>query len=409
VTDPTVRVLAPDELEQAGAVVAQGMLGDLSPEVRRGWASLLGDDVTHGSFAPDGRLVGAARWFSTRLSTTGDPLPAAGVTAVAVLSTHRRQGHLTRLMHAQLASIAEREVPVAVLTAAEYPIYHRFGYGPMVVAVDFALHTPTVRFRHDPTGTTTLVDPAELRPALEAAHDARWARTPGAITRPSHVWDHLAALRPFPGAKDAPGLERGAVWHDAAGHLAGAVAYKVEERWTHHRPDGHATVHLLVGATPEAERELWRHVAELDWVTCVDAEWRGRDDPLPHWLVDARAASHGTSMDSVWARILDVPTTVGALRSVTERAAVIDVVDGLGYGTGRWQVTIGPEGASARPTTASPDVRLAISALGAVFLGGQSVVRLHETGWLDEEAPGGVARVAHLFATPSLPWCPTDF
>ena len=56
-------------------------------------------------------------------------MPAAGVTLVGVLPTHRRQGVLTRLMRAQLDDVRERGEPVAFLWASEGAIYGRFGYG----------------------------------------------------------------------------------------------------------------------------------------------------------------------------------------------------------------------------------------------------------------------------------------
>lgn len=135
------------------------------------------------AYSPDGDLVGLARMFPTDLAVPGGEVPAAGVTAVAVLSNHRREGHLTRLMHAQLDAIAGEGIPVALLLAAEWPIYGRFGYGPAVDACRFDVDTATTRFRAQATGSIELVTPAALRPNLESVHEARRARTPGAVRR----------------------------------------------------------------------------------------------------------------------------------------------------------------------------------------------------------------------------------
>ena len=66
-------------------------------------------------------------------------VPAATITAVAVLPTHRRQGVLTALMACQLDDVAERGEAVAVLTASESIIYGRFGYGLASWAMGFTL------------------------------------------------------------------------------------------------------------------------------------------------------------------------------------------------------------------------------------------------------------------------------
>ena len=61
-------------------------------------------DVDRMQAAFDGeRIVGGAGAFSYRMSVPGGgEVPAAGVTVVGVLPTHRRRGVLTSLMKAQL-------------------------------------------------------------------------------------------------------------------------------------------------------------------------------------------------------------------------------------------------------------------------------------------------------------------
>lgn len=52
----------------------------------------------------------------------GGRLPGAGVSVVAVLSTHRRRGILTSLMRAQLDDVRSRGEPLACLRASEETI-----------------------------------------------------------------------------------------------------------------------------------------------------------------------------------------------------------------------------------------------------------------------------------------------
>ena len=73
----------------------------------------------------DGKIVGGASAFEFQFTVPGAIVPAAGVTIVGVLPTHRRRGILTRLMRAQLDDIHERGEQVACLWASEETIYGR--------------------------------------------------------------------------------------------------------------------------------------------------------------------------------------------------------------------------------------------------------------------------------------------
>lgn len=408
-TGPTVRLLRDDELQPGAHLVASTMLGSVNDEVTERWAEIWRGEVSHGAFAPDGRLAGIARWFAADLSMAGPALPAACVTAVAVLPTHRRRGHLRRLMHEQLGTVREAAVPIALLVAAEWGIYGRFGYGPAVDACGFEIDTATAQFRDAPTGTVELVGPAELRPHLASAHDARWRRTIGAVTRVSGVWDRLAGVDQWPGDKQDAGKRRGAIWRDDAGTVRGAVAFTVHDSWTRNRPAGRIDVSLLVGSTPEAERELWRHLCETDWISTVKAGNRALDDPLPLFLQDGRAAVQLDRFDCIWARVLDVPRVLEARRAALPGRVVVEVLDDLGYATGRWSLDLAPDGAEVTSTTASAELRLPVAALGAACLGGTPVSRLLAAGWLDEESPGAAQRLDALLRSPVAPWAPTTF
>ena len=405
----SVRLLTDAELVDGSRLAATGMLGNIDDVSVAGWADTFEAERSHGAFDSEGTLVGMARWFATRLSIPGGDVPAAGVTAVAVLPTHRRQGHLSRLMRAQLDAIRAEQIPVAVLIAAEWPIYGRFGYGPAVDACGWKLDAAAARFREAATGRVELCTPAELLPHLERVHDLRWARTPGAVTRAPHTWERAAGVSGWPGHPFEPGKYRSATWRDAAGEVLGALSYSVEEAWAHNRPNGTAEVRLLVGATPEAERELWRHLCDLDWITAISAGGRGIDDPLPNFLLDARMATQVDRSDCIWARILDLPAAFAPRRSTMAGQVTVEVDDDLGYAAGTWSITLGPESSEVAATSASAEVRLSIGALGAAYLGGASLTRLHEAGQLTELQAGAVARLDALLRTTTAPWSPTTY
>lgn len=408
-SEPSVRLLREDELPAATRVVGVGMLGTIDDASAEAWAPFFEPERSHGAFAADGTLAGLARWFPSELSVPGGSVTAACVTAVAVVSTHRRQGHLSRLMGAQMDAIVAERIPVALLVAAEWPIYGRFGYGPAVDACGWQIDTTAARFIAPATGRVELCDPASLLPHLVDVHDRRWARTPGAVTRTPEIWERVAGTETWPNDKTEPGRRRGAVWRDDAGEVQGAVAYVVHEGWQRNRPAGKAEVGLLVGATPEAERELWRHLCEIDWVTTVTAGNRSIDDPLPLFLTDGRAAVQVDRFDCIWARVLDVPAAFGARRSAAPGRVVLQVDDRHGYAEGRWSIALDATAADVAPTDEPADVRLPAHALGALYLGGQAAARMQEAGWVEELQPGGVERLDALLRTPTAPWSPTTY
>ncbi|HEX9259332.1 MAG TPA: sterol carrier protein domain-containing protein, partial [Acidimicrobiales bacterium] len=60
-------------------------------------------------------------------------------------------------------------------------------------------------------------------------------------------------------------------------------------------------------------------------------------------------------------------------------------------------------------TDDAPDVRLDVTTLGSVYLGGPSFRSLAAGGRIAELVPGGLARADRLFHSPVAPWCGTHF
>lgn len=357
-----------------------------------------------------GTLCGSARSFATRLSVPGGDVAAAAVSAVGVLPTHRRQGHLNRMMHAQLADVTERGEPVAILVAAEYPIYGRYGYGPAIEACVVRLDTLGTEFREPPVGSVSLVDAKAFHDALVDVYDRAWARAHGHISWAPPFAEIRAGLREIhDGSDEARRHARKVVWRDADGTVQGVAAYDVHDDWVDNRPNSELSVSLLVAASDEAERELYRFLASVDWVATVRAGLRPVDDPLPLRLTDGRRAVLINRSDHIWARILDVPAALTARRYPTEDRLVLEVVDPFGFAGGRFALEAGPDGASCTRTDQAADLVVPVAALGAAYLGGMPWSRLAAADWVDEQRPGATARATALFATARAPWCSTPF
>ncbi len=139
-------------------------------------------------------------------------------------------------------------------------------------------------------------------PATHSRRDQPAARGLGCLCRRAIVAGPAARSGPAPRRAVARCRRRG----PGSRRLQGRST-----SWERNRPAGKAEVTLLVGATPEAERELWRHLCEIDWIATVTAGNRGVDDPLQLMLADGRSLARVDVFDCIWARLLDLPAALG--------------------------------------------------------------------------------------------------
>jgi predicted acetyltransferase len=415
VSDPTVRVILPDELGDWLRVPRTAMLGDPIPdEGVETIRTMIEVDRAFGAYdgGPDTRPVGSAGTFSGEITVPGGATITAGaVTAVGVLPTHRRQGHLRRLMQVQLADVVEHDEPVAVLVAAEYPIYGRFGYGPATEACAIRIDAAVPGMWVDPpSGSTELVDNDTFVKLLVDLYDAVRHDVPGHLGYDGHRWEVQTGEIEWPGANGEDRRKQTkVVWRDDAGEIAGLAAYSVKDHWVDNRPRCELRAGILVTATAEAERELIRYFTAVDWTTTVHLQTRPVDDPVPLWLHDARGAVPHDRSDHVWARVLDVPAALTARRYAADGRLVLEIDDPLGFASGRFALEGGPDGALCTPTYDEPDLTLDVKALGAAYLGGHTWHRLAAAGWVREARASALERASTMFATPRAPWCALTF
>ena len=334
----------------------------------------------------------------------GAQLPAAGVTAVGVCPTHRRRGLLTAMMGALLDDARERAEPVAILFAAESPIYGRFGFGAATIDRSLRIARPYTRFRRElPSPPGTMV---ELAPDASAAarhvpvYAREQARRPGAPARAEAYFTH-ATLAP---EHDEPGQRRLVVYEGPDGD-EGYALYRVAEGWNELTdvPDGSLTVLELIAPTPVAAAALWRYLLDIDLMERVSAPRRPADEPLTHMLADpGRLDLH--VVEGLYLALLDVPAALSARSYATEDAIVLEV-----EGAGAFRLEGAQEGGHCVASSARTDVAISTEALGALYLGGVAPLALAGAGRIEERTAGAVARLAAMLAAPIPPWCPFTF
>src|SRR5262245_1239335 len=174
-----IRAVGPDELDDLMLTDRRAFGGAAPlPEEPRAWgeAEL---DRTRAAFE-DGAMVGASRAYSFELTLPGGAMvPAAAVSWVGVLPTHRRKGVLTQLMQALHDDARERGEPAAMLTASESVIYGRYGYGVATWRVGLTIERARATFARpfEDAGRIRIVDPEEAEKVFPAVYeDARRRR-----------------------------------------------------------------------------------------------------------------------------------------------------------------------------------------------------------------------------------------
>jgi predicted acetyltransferase len=409
----TIRSVTVDELlrwyQQLGATF---FIWNLDPEaaMKTPWATK-DLDRRIGAFEGD-ELVGTYRTFATDLTLPGGGrVQASAVSAVSTRPTHRRRGILTKFMDFDIAACVDRGDVASVLYAAEWPIYGRFGYGPATWQARWTLQTRAATFLAQPVGTMAIITGEEARPIVPEIHRRASGAQPGDITRPENNWDQDLGLMDIPGRPKWKGSI--AIHRTAGGTPDGYVRYSGEERWEEGIPDNIVKVDDLVGETPEAERELWRFLSTLDLVSEARVNGHKLDNGIRWQLVDGRAAQLLRVNEGLWLRPYDVPRLLSGRTYEREGALVIEVHDRLGEragpAAGRFRLDAGPDGATCTPTTDSPDVTVAVQALGAASLGGTRLADAAASWPVVEHRAGALVELDRLLRTSAEPWCSTFF
>ncbi|GFE12792.1 UPF0256 protein [Streptomyces glebosus] len=370
------------------------------------WWSALEMDRNLLAMTAEGRPVGTAGAYSFELTLPGEILaPAAGVTAVGVLPSHRRQGVLSAMMRHQLTELRARGEFLSVLLASEAPIYGRFGYGPATYtqrltvprhqaafACPRARGTAGAPATGSDTGSVEVLRRAECGEILEEVYDRYRRAQPGALSRP-HRWWALGAGQP----PVSPAPRYVAVHRDAEGIPGGYASYSVES--------GTLTVDEIIATDDAVFTALARFVLGHDLVTQVVFKHLAPGHSLRWQLADFRAVQVSDDTDWLWVRLLDVPRALTARGWFMDGEIVLDVDDAFLGEHGRYLLTVRDSKADCVPTDREPDLSLDVSDLGSVYLGGTAPSTLVRAGHIRAHRPGAPALADALFRADRSPHC----
>ncbi|MFI0822481.1 GNAT family N-acetyltransferase [Streptomyces sp. NPDC021098] len=368
------------------------------------WWSALEMDRNLLALTADGRPVGTAGAYSFELTLPGELLvPAAGVTTVGVVPSHRRQGVLSAMMRHQLTELRARGEFLSVLLASEALIYRRFGYGPATYTQRLtvprrqgALAVPRARGTVNAPATgpdnVEVLRRAECGTILEEVYDRYRRAQPGALSRPHRWWALRAGQPPI-----SPAPRYVAVHRDADGVPDGYASYSVDA--------GTLTVDETIAGDDAVYTALARFALGHDLVSQVVFKHVPPQHPLRWQFADFRAGEVSGDTDWLWVRLLDVPRALTARGWFMDGELVLAVEDPFLGEHNRYLLTVREGKADCVPTDREPDLSLDVSDLGSVYLGGTAPSTLVRAGHIRAHRQGAAPLADALFRSDFPPHC----
>src|SRR5437868_5222847 len=270
--------------------------------------------------------VGTTASYPFTLTIPGGEAPAAGVTWVAVLPSHRRRGILTQLMRRQLDDVHQRGEPLAILWASEAAIYGRFGYG--IGAPCLALDAERGRFRlrddPGPSGAVRLVERDEAARLFPPIYEHVRVATPGMLSRTKGWWAEYRLGDPEAWRRGA-GPKFYAVL-ELDGAPAAYAIYRIKSNWEQGIPRGELRIAEAFATSPIATRELWRFLFGIDLVAKVQMFALDVASALFLMVMDGRSLQLKVA-EGLWLRLVDVEAALQARRHADAEPVVLSVHD----------------------------------------------------------------------------------
>jgi len=337
-------------------------------------------------------MVACGGAFSLELTLPGPAIvPMAGVTWVAVATSHRRLGIAREIMGRLDDDARRRNEPIIGLTASEGGIYERFGYGPATSVRTVSLDRRRVQLAagHKPEpGSIKLVDHTSHLAELADIYDRFRRRRTGESSRPAAMFKD--GIRPDKSNRQIAGL-----------HQDGYAIWNIEQDWNEGDPQHRVRVWELIALTEEAYLALWDTVLSIDLAGEISSRFAAApDEPLPYFLTDPRALKTTHLGDHLWLKVLDPERAFSARQYRTDDRFVLELNNGR---------LLQVDGDGARLIdNVDADLRVTESALGPLVLGGVAPSTLAAGRRLSGRADV-LSRADAFFEVRPLPHCRTSF
>ncbi len=248
-----------------------------------------------------------------------------------------------------------------------------------------------------------MLEEGEALEPIAHVYDRVRREYPGMFSRTEDWWKFRRLADPESRRRGAGVMNRVVLTCD--GKPEGYALYRLNQSLEAGVTTGSVVVIEAMGTTPEATRAIWRFLLDIDWIAHIKASQLPVDHPLFLLLARPRLMRFRLS-DALWVRLVDVPAALAARAIGPGEAVVLEVRDEFcPWNKGRYLVGDG----GVERTSAAPDLKLDVSALGSVYLGGFTFAQLARAGRIEELRAGAASRADALFRWDRAPWCPEIF
>jgi predicted acetyltransferase len=159
----------------------------------------------------------------------------------------------------------------------------------------------------------------------------------------------------------------------------------------------------LFAVTPEALQAIWQLLGGYDNVRTITWGNAAPDDPLPHMLVEPRMLN-ARIRDGIMARLVNVDDALALRPYGTDAVLRFELDDDVcPWNSGRWELVTTRDGGEAKPTSASPDLRLAPDVLAMIAFGRISATDAARAGLAQVEDERALARWDAAMKTKHFP------
>jgi predicted acetyltransferase len=354
-------------------------------------------------------IVGSAGAFAFEMSVPGGvAVETSGLTLVAVLPTHRRQGLLRRMMRSHLDEAHRRGQAMAALYASEGSIYGRFGYGMAALRADIELRRERTALSAtgaslDGKGRFRLLTEQQSASELPPVYERVRRHRPGMLSRSDVWWRVRRIADPDWMRAGRPPLQR--VVLEIDGRPMAYALYRLGAALTSMPAELPLDVVECVGDSPATTRAMWQYLFEVDLAQTFRASFLPADHPLLFQVAEPARLKLQLS-DGIWVRLVDVGAALSRRGYGAGEPLVLDVTDEFcPWNHGRWRLA----GGIATRTEEAADLAMDVATLGAAYLGAFSFSQLAQAGRVSQRTSGALEQADALFRAGLLPWCPEIF
>ncbi len=353
------------------------------------------------------RFVGAGANYAFELTVPGGHIPAAGLTLVGVLPSHRRRGILSKLMREFLTDAHDRSEAVSVLWASESIIYQRYGYGLAARHMSIQAERAHMRFLDDSRSgeTARLLTASEAVTELDPIYEKARSTRPGMFARSETWWREHRLRDPEQDREGASPLW--VVIIDIEDEPSAYALYRIKGNWEDGVPRGTVQIAEAISTSSASAKALWRYLFGVDLIETVESHFMPVDSPLPLMVSDPRRIKVRIS-DCLWLRVVDVPAALrGRSYAAADRIGFEIRDDIFDDNAGIW--TLDTTGSAEVSHDGTADLSMDVRDLGAAYLGGTTMTSLVEAGRATENTTGAATRFDAMFRSAQAPWCPEIF